>query len=142
VQAQVLLAMLQQVTVDGATAAAADPDAVSPIDPDEVLARVDGDRELLSELTQIFHHQARELMVALEVAVSTGDARQVEQVAHTLRGSVANFGAEDAVDLAQALELRGRSGQLADAADLVAQLRLQTAGIEVALASLSGVPQP
>jgi HPt (histidine-containing phosphotransfer) domain-containing protein len=128
--------------VAGGAAADAAPLPDSPIDPDDVLARVDGDRELLIELAHIFRAQARDLMAGLEAAVAVGDAKRVEHLAHTLRGSVANFGAQEAVRIAQELELRGRNGRLDDAADLVVRLDVETAGIDRALAELSGVPQP
>jgi CheY-like chemotaxis protein/HPt (histidine-containing phosphotransfer) domain-containing protein len=140
-QGSALLAMLQEVTGGGATPDADGP-TVPAIDPDDVLARVDGDRELLAELAQIFREQARELMAGLEAAVDAGDARRVEHLAHTLRGSVANFGATEAARIAQALELGGRNGQLAGAAELVAQLGAETAGIDRALTELSGAPPP
>jgi two-component system sensor histidine kinase/response regulator len=140
VQGPSLLAMLQEVTAG----ASADTDlpTIAAIDPDDVLARVDGDRELLAELAQIFREQARELMAGLEAAVEAGDGRRVEHLAHTLRGSVANFGAAEAARIAQVLELGGRNGDLAGAAELVAQLGAETAGIDRALTELSGAPQP
>jgi two-component system sensor histidine kinase/response regulator len=136
-----LLAMLQEVAGTGNAVDEAPPPTPS-IDPDDVLTRVDGDRELLAELAQIFREQARELMAGLTAAVTAGDAKRVEQLAHTLRGSVANFGAQEAVRIAQALELGGRNGQLEGAADLVARLDIETTGIDRALTELTGAPQP
>jgi CheY-like chemotaxis protein len=137
VQAPVLLGMLQEITGGQPATESAAPPAIAP---DDVLARVDGDRELLAELLAIFHEQARELIAALDEAVASSDAVQVEQLAHTLRGSVANFGAREAVRLAQTLELAARGGDLGEAAALVAQLRSETTAVEVALADLSGGP--
>jgi two-component system sensor histidine kinase/response regulator len=136
-----LLAMLQEVAGPGSADDEAPPVAPS-IDTDDVLARVDGDRDLLAELAQIFREQARELMAGLTAAVTAGDAKRVEQLAHTLRGSVANFGAQEAIRIAQALELSGRDGQLEDAADLVARLEIETTGIDRALEELTGAPNP
>jgi HPt (histidine-containing phosphotransfer) domain-containing protein len=133
--------MLQEVAGPGGAGDEA-PAPAPAIDPDDVLARVDGDRELLAELAQIFREQARELMAGLTAAVAADDTRRVEQLAHTLRGSVANFGAQEAVRLAQALELGGRTGQLTGAVDLVARLETETAGIDRALAQLTGAPHP
>jgi PAS domain S-box-containing protein len=139
VQGPALLAMLHEVT-GGLTMADSEVPATPAINPEDVLARVDGDRELLAELAQIFREQAHELMAGLDAAVAEGDAKRVEHLAHTLRGSVANFGAQEAVRLAQALETGGRNGQLEGAAALVTRLGAETAGIDRALAELTGAP--
>jgi two-component system sensor histidine kinase/response regulator len=131
-----LVALLQALTGGRATP------SPSPISLDDVLARVDGDRELLAELAAIFREQARDLMGGLGAAVAAGDTRRVEQLAHTLRGSLATFGAQAAVQVAQDLELIGRNGQVAGAAELVARLDQQVAGIQLALAGLTGAETP
>ena len=148
VHGPVLLAMLQQVAgdpspapADGSAPAAAPPPADCPIRLDEVLARVDGDRELLAEITQIFVEQSRELVGSLRTAAAAGDARAVEQLAHTLRGSVANFGAGEATRLSQALELAARGGDLTAAPATIDDLASQVAGIERALVDLCGAAE-
>jgi two-component system sensor histidine kinase/response regulator len=134
VQGPVLLDMLQHVT--GRREAPETP--LTVVDATDVLARVDGDRELLTELAAIFREQARDLSSELEAAVAAADARRVEQLAHTLRGSVANFGAHDTVTLAQELELAARRGHLDTAPELVAELISHIAAIDRALASICG----
>ncbi len=136
VQAQALLDMLRQVT--GGPPAPGGVVVVPIIDTADVMARVDGDRELLAELVEIFREQARELVAALHEAVTAADAERVEHLAHTLRGSVANFGAHDTVRIAQELELAGRSGHLDNAASLVTELATHVAAIERALTAISG----
>jgi two-component system sensor histidine kinase/response regulator len=138
-----LLAMLRELTGDGAVAPPTVdplPATSSPIDPRDVMARVDGDRDLLAELTDIFGTQAHDLIGALKAAVASGDAPAVERLAHTLRGSVANFGARVAARTAHDLEVAGRDGQLDDAPRLLATLEEHMIGIQHALTDLIGAP--
>src|SRR5690606_24188977 len=49
------------------------------IDADDVLARVDGDRDLLRELLLIFSAQSRDLMATIRQAIAAHDAQGIEQ---------------------------------------------------------------
>ena len=82
------------------------------IDRPLALSRVGGDIELLREIAGLFLDDYPRVLAELRVAVGQGDARGVEHAAHGLKGSVANFGAQAAVDAALALETLGRSGRL------------------------------
>ena len=139
VQNAALLALVQNLT-SGASApkpvAALPP--VARLDPAEVLERVDHDRALLAELTAIFSEQSRDLLGQLRAGATAGDAVTVERVAHTLRGSVANFGAHSVAQTALALELAGRNGTLSGAMAMVDQLSEQVAALEHLLQGLSG----
>ncbi len=108
------------------------------IDADDVLARVDGDRDLLRELLLIFSAQSRDLMTTIRRAIAARDAHGIEQAAHTLRGSVGNFGADAATQTALALELAARNNQLAGTDTLAAQLSAQLAAIENAIMNVCG----
>jgi HPt (histidine-containing phosphotransfer) domain-containing protein len=77
--------------------------------------RFDGDLELLREVAGSFLESSPPLLSAMRDAVAAGDPRSVSQLAHRLRGSLANFGAEEAVEAAFRLERMGVEGDLADA---------------------------
>jgi two-component system sensor histidine kinase/response regulator len=81
----------------------------------DLMERLDGDIELISELVQIFLEDAPQLVEELGAAVSRGDAAQVHRSAHSLKGSASNFSAGPVVESALRLELMGKSGNLADA---------------------------
>jgi HPt (histidine-containing phosphotransfer) domain-containing protein len=81
-------------------------------DRDAALVRVGGDLEMLRELVQIFREESLRGMEALRDGLRRGDAASVKLHAHTLRGSLAFFGADWAMTLAQQLETMGRSGDL------------------------------
>lgn len=87
-----------------------------------VLERLGGDEALLQEVAQLFLEEYPALMSEICAAAQDGDARRVERAAHSLKGSIANFGAEPAVQAALAVETIGRSGDLAGAQEAYAQL--------------------
>jgi len=79
------------------------------------LSRVGGDLELLREIGQLFLEEYPGLLARLTAAVASNDAHAVDRTAHSIKGSVANFGAQSAYDAALALEQMGRTGKLRDA---------------------------
>jgi CheY-like chemotaxis protein len=97
------------------------------IDQQDLLERLGGDDELLAELTDIFHAETPRMMAALRTAVDAGDATNVQRVSHTLRGSVAVFGAHAASHAALALEHLARGGSLTGASDVLATLDAEIA---------------
>lgn len=84
-------------------------------DREAALARVGDDEELLSELVKIFLDDYPNSLSAIDEAVAKQDPPTLERAAHTLKGAVANFGAEAVVKEAFALERQGRSGDLSHA---------------------------
>jgi HPt (histidine-containing phosphotransfer) domain-containing protein len=99
------------------------------MDHEVALARVGGDAELLREIADLFLDDYPNVLVELRAAAERGDAKAVERTAHSLKGSVANFGARSAVDAAFRIESMGRDRELSEVAQV-----LQT--LEVALAEL------
>ena len=87
-----------------------------------VLERLGGDEELLQEVAQLFLEEYPTLLSEINEAAQTGDALRMERAAHSLKGSIANFGAEQAVQAALTVEKIGRSGDLKDAAQAYEQL--------------------
>ena len=72
------------------------------------LERVDGDAELLKELAGLFLGECPQWMAEIRQAIDQRDASKLHQAAHTLKGSVGNFGARAAFEAAQRLETDGR----------------------------------
>lgn len=79
------------------------------------LDRVGGDEELLAEVAQLFIEDYPNSVGEIEEALRTGDAKKLERAAHSLKGAASNFGADVVVKSALALEVAGRSGNLASA---------------------------
>lgn len=108
------------------------------LDPNAILDRMGGDVELLQEITGIFISEYPHMMNEIRTAIQVGDAGRLQHSAHTLKGSVANFGAQAAVDAALELELMGREGDLRSAPEGLRALELHFAALAPALESLAG----
>ena len=86
------------------------------------LERLGGDEELLQEVAQLFLDEYPSLMSEIRQAAQSGDAHRLERAAHSLKGSIANFGVDPAVQAALTVERIGRSGDLTGAVDAYEQL--------------------
>ncbi len=92
------------------------------IDGASLLARADGDVDLLRELARLFIEHGPRMLDELREALMTLDARAVERSAHRIKGSLDTVAATVAADLAHRLECLGREGNLARAGELFLQL--------------------
>jgi len=84
-------------------------------DRESALARVGDDETLLAELVKIFLADYPNNIRDIEEAVAEGNPQLLERAAHSLKGAVANFGADDVVKEAFELERMGRAGNLSHA---------------------------
>jgi two-component system, sensor histidine kinase and response regulator len=82
------------------------------IDNAALLARFEGDADLLSEMAELFLKSYPKLLEEIQLAVDRKDAPALERAAHTLKGSVSNFAARDAFDAAMELEKMATRGDL------------------------------
>jgi len=105
------------------------------LDMTELLARVDGDRELLVELLGLFQEDFPRLQEALRLAVEAGNASQVEKAAHTLKGLFANLSIKLASQCAARVELAARAGEAQQILSAMAELDYAEAGLTEAVAS-------
>jgi HPt (histidine-containing phosphotransfer) domain-containing protein len=80
-------------------------------DLDKALAAVEGDRQLLSELLDMFSKQKQVLMGDIDNAISQKKADQLRFSAHSLKGALSNLGGNRAAQVAMELE---RLGEEAD----------------------------
>ena len=110
--ARVLQRWIRSVAASEVAPAAAARPAVQQA---QVLARFGGDRQLLAEIIATFLDDYPRLLACIQAAIENGDGKALEVAAHTLKGSVANFGADAAVAAARTLEQLGRLRQLRDA---------------------------
>ncbi len=86
------------------------------------LERLGGDEELLREVARLFLDEYPALMVEIREAVTALDADGLQRAAHTLKGSVSNFGADAAYNAAFVLEMMGRTRDLAQVERGLAEL--------------------
>ncbi|MBM3784230.1 MAG: Hpt domain-containing protein [Acidobacteria bacterium] len=101
------------------------------------LDRLGGDEELLREVAKLFLEEYPSLMSEIRNAAICRDASALERAAHSMKGSVSNFGAEGVYRAAAALEQLGRAGQMTSVEDCIDKLAGALAHIHPALVELS-----
>jgi histidine phosphotransfer protein HptB len=99
-----------------------DQAAERPVDLAVAMRWLGGDRRLLSELVTIFVDDGPKRLQAIRVALTASDVRQVEHVAHSLKGSAAILGATQLQTAALALEDAAHEGHTENGSNLVAQI--------------------
>ena len=95
------------------------------VDLDRALARVGGDRGLYRELLGMLFEDAPEQMRDIGEAIMGGNAKRVEQVAHSLKGAAASLEAGPLRDVALSLEVLGREANLSGAVGMLAELEAE-----------------
>ena len=89
------------------------PEQLAGLDLSAALSRVGGDEELLKEIAEIFLDQCPEALHDVRAAVEANDHEALQHAAHSLKGSVGNFGAQQAFEAAYRLEQNGpKSGNV------------------------------
>ena len=106
------------------------------VDRAAVLDRVGGDESLLREITEIFLTEYPTLLEEIRAAVRAGDSGRLERFAHTLKGSVSNFGATEATRAAYQLEQIGRNQVLEEAPGALRALELHFSALRPALEAM------
>lgn len=96
--------------------------AQGPVDLAVALRWLGGDQGLLRELVGIFIDDGPKRLAALREAMTVSDVQQLEQVAHSLKGSAGILGASRLQESALALEEAAHDGRVANRIDLVADI--------------------
>ena len=105
-------------------------------DLNAALERVGGDQELLKEIADLFLDDAPNSLASVRAAIEANDGAALQRSAHSLKGSVANFGAEEAVDAAFRLEKMGADGKLDGAMAVFAELENELQTVSEGLSQL------
>ena len=103
------------------------------LDKSGLLARIEGDGELLKTLVDTFLEVSPESMDKIREAIAGGDPRTVERAAHYLKGSLGTLSASNAFRTAADLEQVARSGNLAPAPEVYRTLEQDVALVREAL---------
>jgi two-component system, sensor histidine kinase and response regulator len=129
-----LLEAIQRLKVISAASPAAAGGEAAVLDRDALLERVNGDHELLSEVTGMLLRDAPRLIAEVREALVRRDRDAFGYAAHTLRGMLRNFSAgaaEEAAARLQALDA-SRDGARAEAACQALETELQRLSAELA----------
>jgi HPt (histidine-containing phosphotransfer) domain-containing protein len=84
--------------------------ASASVNLQELLNRVDNDRQLLHELLSIFKEEFPGNLQNLRAAVAAGNFSEVAKLSHTLKGTLSNLAVAAGAASAAALEHAARSG--------------------------------
>ena len=125
-----------RVTAPALAPAGSPPPAAHVFDRAAALERVDGDAGLLREVTALFLEDTPSLLRQIREGIASQDCQAVERAAHTLKGSVSNFGAKSVQELAFQLESLTHDGHLQGADEIFRQLEQQMALLNPALEAL------
>ena len=99
--------------------------ADNPIDIEKAIEEFEGDKQFLSEVIEGFTMEVIEQIGTIRKALSRGDAETVRNVAHSIKGGAANITAKAASRVAFELEIKGRSGYLNGAGEIVDNLEME-----------------
>lgn len=97
-----------------------------------------GDLTLFHDLIDTFLSDSPARLEAAQAAVAAGDAEGMERAAHGLKSSSANMGALGLASLCKQIEMLGRGGQVAGAAELVARARSEFERVRAVFLRLRG----
>lgn len=92
-----------------------------------------GDESLVKEVLALFRVESKELLGDVGKAIASGDPAAVKRTAHRLKGALVSLGAKPSTEVAKALELAGRAGDLSTAPGLYTQLQEELARLLTAI---------
>lgn len=104
-----------------------------PFDKDKVLQRFGGDEGLLKEISALFLETCPQLLADTKVALDHGDYETLARAAHTLKGSLGNFAADQAFRTALNLESAAKDVNLAAAQEMWALLAVEVDKLKTSL---------
>lgn len=112
------------------------------LDRAALFSQFGGDLELLQEVVALFLEDGRALMCGIRDSIARRDSYSLEQAAHRLKGSVANFYASAVVEAALRLEAIGHARDFAGAIPALTVLETEMQELEPALIALARECEP
>ena len=107
---------------------------------EELLARVENDRELMQDLLDMFREEYPRQRQTLQQALDANDMAQIHSAGHTVKGMCANLAMPQAAQAAARVEMAGKSQNAGDLAAAVADLDHAVARIWNQLDQNAGAP--
>jgi len=95
----------------------------------ELLGRVDNDRELLCELLSIFKQEFPGHLEGLQNAVARNDAAQVARISHTLKGMLSSLAVTRAVAAITRLEQLAHAGEISSLREALGTFEKEVQGL-------------
>jgi two-component system sensor histidine kinase/response regulator len=91
--------------------------ATVAFDVQVLLKRLGNDRQLMTDLVEIFQEESPRNLESIADGIARNDPDAVRSACHMLKGSLSYFGVAEAIELASSLEKQGKAGCLDGAAD-------------------------
>lgn len=114
------------------------PTSQNIINLDKLFSIIDGDLELLAELTHLFDDSSAELLEQGRSALQQHDFDQLRRVSHTIKGATGAFSGQRAYDVAYRLEQICSTNQPEEAAtETWLELEQELSGLKDALSKLT-----
>jgi HPt (histidine-containing phosphotransfer) domain-containing protein len=98
-----------------------------------------GDESLLNEMVQLFLVESPKLVAQMQQGLAHNDPRLLEMAAHCLKGELRYLVVPEASEAADKLEAAGRTGEMAAASDLLADLGSRLALLWTAVSQNAGI---
>ena len=111
------------------------------VDEDKLLARCQGDRQLLVEIIEIFEGETDGLLRQIAQAIERRDPSSIAKTAHTLKGSIGNFTDTEPYKTAKKLEHDALQNKLAAAEADFARLSTEVHRLRNELQTLAHASQ-
>jgi CheY-like chemotaxis protein/HPt (histidine-containing phosphotransfer) domain-containing protein len=102
-----------------------DETATPPVDMDRLREAIGSEPEEISEILDVYLSQMAKDLDKLATAVTSGNAREVDLIAHNCAGTSANCGMVAVVESLRGLETAGRQGCLDNAGPLLDEAQSQ-----------------
>jgi CheY-like chemotaxis protein len=103
---------------------------------------VQGDEDLLGVIVATFLEEYPRMLAELAEAVDRQHAKEIQRLAHLIKGSMRYLGARKAFDRADELEGMGRESRLDESAQALERLRAEIASIQPELSAFIARNQP
>ncbi len=105
-------------------------DGEPPIDMKTAMSRFDNDMEFYKTMLNEFLNYVPEQIKALEEAVKSGDADEVQRHAHSIKGAAGNLSAIKIFSIAKEIEEKGRNGDIEGVIALTEKLKSEISRFE------------
>lgn len=89
---------------------------------EKIIEQAAGDMELIKEVSEIFINESNNTMESLEKSINKKDLEATEKFAHFIKGRLAFFGYEKAVEVANKIEILAKNKQIKNTKNLYHEL--------------------
>jgi len=131
--AQVLEKLLAEAEVNSKAETSSTQTTPPPVDLERLFLAMGDEPEELSEILGVYLSQMEDSLEKMEAAIKTGNAVEVDLIAHNCAGVSANCGMVRIVSPLRELERMGRENQLDAAAAVSAQARREFQNVKTFL---------